>query len=178
VTSLKLVVVVLGHRPFQIILGCELHYPFISSLVVSICVAHLRRSTHKIFQILPTDFCGQVLDDHPVLGSGGSAVLLHPLVPAPVAAAAAAPAIPIAPGPAGVLNRHPRAVQITPVQVTDGVISITVIVELAKSVSAGPDENIPDSPVLVKEPLQVPLSGVARDVPHKDATAFTTGHRF
>ena len=78
---------------------------------------------------LPADFGGQVFDDHPVLGPGGSSVLLDPLAPPPVAAPAVAAA-----GPAGVLHRHPRPVQVATVEVAHRVVRIAVVVKLLAAV--------------------------------------------
>jgi len=116
---------------------------------MGICVADLSCPAHEIFQILPADFGGQVFDDHPVLGPGGSSVLLDPLAPPPVAAPAVAAA-----GPAGVLHRHPRPVQVATVEVAHRVVRIAVVVKLDKTVSLF-EQNVEPSFVSFKEVFNV-----------------------
>jgi len=85
-------------------------------------------------------------------------------------AAAAATAIPVASGAAGVLNRHPRAVQVAPVKVTHRVISIAVVIKLDKTVSLF-QQNVEPSFVPFKEVLNVAYFCLGRETPNVNSAA-------
>ena len=124
---MEFVIVVLVQSSFDVLRGVELDHPLVPPLVVGVGVGHLSHPPHQILEILPHDSAGKVVDDDAVLGPGGGSVPPHPLAPLTPSVA-----LTVSTRSPGVLHDDPGPEQLPAVEIADGVVGVTMIIELLR----------------------------------------------
>lgn len=119
--------------PLHVRVTPELNYPLIGALLVSVRIGHLSCLTHEVLQILPAAAAGQVLHYEAVLCTDWGPILIS--ARAAPAAVSTTVAISVSPWSAGMFDYHPLSAQVLPVQLVNGVIGVSVVLELHETIT-------------------------------------------
>jgi len=145
---------------------------------MGISISNFSDLPHEVFQVLPRYLTGQIFNNHTVVCTLNGSVLIFPLWPAPRASAPSGwratpiPEVTHLPlfflgGAPGVFHDHSFPQHLLPIQLIDGIFSISLVFKFNESVVAL-KHDIVNPAKAVEEPLDIPLFAVAGQVPNVD----------